>query len=165
VERANAPLGLFIWVEGAVMIVPLQAVAPIFALPDDHGREVSLWSFKHQRPVVVVFCRPDDSAVLDSFAEHYGAYREVGAQVLGVVPEQPPLSDYPFPVLTDSHSRVARGWVDCLPTVVLLDSFGVLYARMPGPWAGGPEHDQLLGWIKLKELQCPECGVPDWPGP
>ena len=147
------------------MGVALQVVAPGFVLRDQNRSEVSLWSFKHQCPVVVVFCGTDDSGVLASFTEHYEAYREVRAQILGIIAEQPTSGDYPFPVLTDSQGRVAQRWVDRLPTVVLLDSFGVPYARVPGPWASGPDHQQLLGWIKLKELQCPECGVPDWPGP
>ena len=147
------------------MLIPLQCVVPSLVLPDADGRDVSLWTFKHLRPVVLVFCEFDDHAVLDGFAAHYQAYRTLGAQLLAVVAEQPGRSDYPFPLLTDYQGRAAQRWVDRLPTVVLLDSFGVLYARLRGPWPDGPDHEQLLGWIQLKELQCPECGVPDWPGP
>ena len=147
------------------MLVPLQSVAPTLVLPDASGRDVSLWSYKHVRPVVLVFCGSDDRTVLASFAAHYSAYHGLGAQVLGVVAEQPAPSAYPFPLLTDHQGRAAGRWVDGLPTVVLLDSFGVAYARLRGPWPDGPDHEELLGWIQLKELQCPECGVPDWPGP
>lgn len=62
--------------------------APAFALLDQAGKTISLADFKGQRNVVVYFYPKDDTpgctAESCSFRDHYTAFQDAGAEVLGI---------------------------------------------------------------------------------
>lgn len=145
------------------MSIPaLNSLVPHFSLPDLQGRQVSLWDYKHQQPVILVFCDERSRSLLQDFAEQYCRYRDEGAEVLAVVPDHPG-ADFPFPVLIDSRDRIISRFTDRLPTILVLDSYNELHARLEGPWEKGPDHAEILKSIARLEMQCPECGAPEWP--
>ncbi len=148
-----------------VNIPVLQSVVPSLELPDLQGRLVSLWTYKHDQPVILVFCSPNDRELLEELAEHYPAYQQTGAEILVVLAKPPCSGRLPFPMLMDKEGKATARFVKQTPTVLLLDSYSVLFSRLEGPWPEGLPHQDILQWIALKELQCPECAVPDWPGP
>lgn len=141
----------------------LHSIVPYLCLPDLRGREISLFSYKHQQPVVLVFC--NDIGLLNDFAERYAEYRAENAEIIAVLPVRPMSLDWPFPVLLDAAGETAARFAERLPTILVLDSFNELQARVEGPWKNGPDHRKILGWIAEVELKCPECGVPEWPYP
>ncbi|MEW6612771.1 MAG: peroxiredoxin family protein [Pseudomonadota bacterium] len=143
------------------MIFPsLRSVIPSFTLPDIHEHQTALGDYRQRQPVVLLFWDGDES-LLHDFARHYPAYQALGAEVLAVGGERPPAGEWPFPVLVDHAGAVSARYVERTPAVLVLDRFGELYAGWQGPWPAGPEHRDILGWVRLTELQCPECGAPD----
>lgn len=62
--------------------------APTFSLPDQAGKTISLADFKGQKNVVVYFYPKDDTpgctAESCSFRDHYTAFQDVGAEVIGI---------------------------------------------------------------------------------
>jgi len=151
--------------ESRVNIPDLYSVVPSLELPDLHGRLVSLWTYKHSQPVVLVFCSPDERELLKELAEHYPAYQQTGAEILTIMTKPPDVNHLPFPVLIDNEGKATMRFVEQTPALLLLDSYSVLFARLAGPWPQGLPHQDILQWVALKEMQCPECAVPDWPGP
>lgn len=146
------------------MRVPvLNTVVSDFSLPDLQDRQVSLWTYKHQQPVVLVFCDEDIDALLLDFADCYATYREGGAEILVITPSRPRTAHLPFPVLIDATGQVTARLVNRMPTILVLDSYNELYARLEGPWAEGLNHRDILELIAQVEMACPECGVPWWP--
>lgn len=145
--------------------VQLHTELHTFRLPDQHGREISLWDYKQRQPVVLVFCGEDGEALLRGFAARYAEYRNAGAEVLAITPNPPSAAaQWPFPILIDSDGRTRDRYVEHTPVIMVLDSYNTLYERMDGPWPGGdPDHRRLLSAIRESELRCPECGAPAWP--
>lgn len=144
--------------------VRLHTDLPTFCLPDLHGHEISLWDYKQQQPVVLVFCGEDGEALLGSFAARYADYRNAGAEVLAIMAEPPPAAaQWPFPILIDSGGRTSARYVEHTPVILVLDSYNTLYERVDGPWPDSPDHRRLLSAIRETELRCPECGAPAWP--
>jgi hypothetical protein len=104
---------------------------------------------------------------------HTTAYRETEAIVLGIGPEAPAGNqqlavtlDLPFPLLSDPAGEAAAKQGLHPPAVVVTNRFGEIWAA----WAGGdghalPDGPAIQGWLDFIELQCPECGVAEWPGP
>lgn len=145
------------------MSIPtLNSLVPNFSLPDRQGHDISLWDYKHQQPVILVLCAKDNQSLLRDFTENYSRYRNEGAEVLAIVSGNPG-GDFPFPVLIDSGHQIISRLADRLPTILVLDSYNELYARLEGPWPDGPDHQEILKSIAQVEMKCPECGVPEWP--
>lgn len=143
-------------------IPPVHSVVPNLCLPNLQGHPIALWDYKHERPIVLVFCAAADDPLLAGFARRYADYRAENAEVLAVVPERPRRSDWPFPVLIDPTGQAPTRFTGRVPAVLLLDSFNELLERLEAP-GEGLDHDRILGWIAEAELKCPECGVPEWP--
>lgn len=139
-------------------MLSLHREIPPLALPDTRGRAVTTWSYKQYRPLVLVFAGSRTELLAD-FAGQYDAYRATNAEVLGVVPKAPD-ARLPFPVLIDADGSATRRYVDRVPTVLVLDAFGVLEGRFDEE---RPDHARVRSLIGELELRCPECGVPEWP--
>jgi hypothetical protein len=139
-------------------MLSLHREIPTLSLPDARGRAVSTWNYKQYRPLVLVFAgsRTD---LLSEFVRQYEAYRATNAEVLAVVTEAPD-GPLPFPVLIDADGSATRRYVDRVPTVLVLDAFGVLEGRFDEE---RPDHTRVRNLIGELELRCPECGVPEWP--
>lgn len=139
-------------------MLPLHREIPILSLPDTRGRAVSTWSYKQYRPLVIIFAG-SRTGLLAELAAEYDAYRATNAEVLAVVPADPG-TRLPFPVLIDADGSATRRYVDRVPTVLVLDAFGVLEGRFDEQ---RPDHARVRSLIGELELRCPECGVPEWP--
>ena len=90
--------------------------APDFTLPATGGEEVSLSSFRG-RPVVLVFYPGDDTPVctvqLTSYNDDLSEFEDVGAQILGVSPQDVASHEafsakhgFSFPLLADTDKAV-----------------------------------------------------------
>lgn len=148
------------------MTIPaLHTLVANFELPAHEGYPIALWDYKHEQPVVLLFCDANDEALLQSFARRYPDYRGEGAEVLVISRHRPQKKEWPFPILLDSDGRVTARLVERTPSILVLDSYNELHARLEGPWRDGPDHRAILAGIAEQELKCPECGVPEWPNP
>ncbi len=141
------------------------SVVPSFTLADLQGRRVSLWDYKHRQPVLLICCEGGDDAALLDVARHWEEYVDAGVAVLAVSPTPPKGKAPPFPLLIDQNRAVLRRLTQNTPAILLLDSYNALQPRLEGPWPNGPDHRRMLQWIWILQLQCPECGVPEWPQP
>jgi peroxiredoxin len=154
---------------------------PDVTLMSSGGRPIRTSDYRGQCPLVLVFIGSptgeDISSVLDRFAEQYAAFREWTAEVLAVVlgtlreaihgksPES-----LPFPVLADVDGRVHRAFGAVTPegkpaaAIYITDRWGEIYVA--GRTSAGqalPTPHEILGWLHFIAIQCPECGVADWP--
>lgn len=90
------------------------------------------------------------------------------AEVLAIVTPQweDRAASLPLPALVDDgviSSRLSRLHE---PVVAIVDRFGQLFARFDAGDAHlFPEHEQILTCLLGIGIGCPECGVPDVPGP
>jgi peroxiredoxin Q/BCP len=98
--------------------------APEFTLPASDGRTVRLSDFRGKSEVVLFFYPKDNSPACSaeacSFRDRYEAFREAGAEVIGVSPDPP-----------ESHRRFAGRFR--LPFLLLSDESGELRARYGVP--------------------------------
>lgn len=155
--------------------VKIDLVAPTFELPASTGGRVALWDFKGRAPVVLFFAHSDCPACRDyclRLRQGASRYADHNAQLLAVVPAS--LADcqqlaselqLPFPVLADADGAVRARYLDDPRSVGLfvLDRYGEPYGRWQAPEATAlPGAEPLLSALTLAELECPECGVPDW---
>jgi len=77
---------------------------------------------------------------------------------------------WPFPLLVDEGGHIHRsvGATDAAgrpaPAVFVTDRFREIYAAyLPGHGATLPSPTEILEWLVFINLQCPECGAPEWP--
>jgi thioredoxin-dependent peroxiredoxin len=94
--------------------------APEFTLPEANGRMVSLLDFRGRSEVVVFFYPKDNSPVCTaeacSFRDSYEAFRDAGAEVIGISADS-----------CRSHQQFAQRFR--LPFVLLSDDGGVVRKR------------------------------------
>lgn len=150
-------------------------IAPPFELPASNGEKISSWQFKGRSALVLFFSHAACSACehfltrLESEGERF---RERQAQVLALLPlpvagcrELAEKLQLSYPLLADTEEKVRALYLRERNEVgvLVLDRYGEPYGR----WAA-PEADQLpateaaLEALSLCELECPECGVPEW---
>ena len=156
-------------------------IFPGITLPDVDGSSVSLESYRGRKNLVVVFAGYEGGEgpiaglleELDARAEEFAA--EV-AQVLVVVPSRPSAlgqrTRWAFPVLVDDDARIHRkvGATDAAgkaaPAVFVTDRFREIYAAyLAGPGSAPLGATEILDWLMFINIQCPECGVSEWPTP
>ena len=156
--------------------------APDFRLPSGRGGSAALDDYRGQRNLVLFFthdgeCSPCQALLRDLAARHT-EYQSEDAQVVAIVPEarsnvaemQSSL-DLPFPLLADPDNQVRRGYLELIPdrsetidVVFVMDRYGAPYAAVLGPEPGDPAvHEEILEWLGFIEIQCPECGISEWP--
>lgn len=156
----------------------LEEILPAFRLPSTRGQEISLGDYRHRRNLVVYVFHGADCADcrarLKQFAESYGDYQQLNAEVLGVgaadIEDLIRLADeldLPFPLLSDTEGKFLNQVTypepetgRPSPALFITDRYGAVYDQ----WVV-PSHDRLpaqtdilttLGFI---EMQCPECGI------
>ena len=154
-------------------------IFPGITLPDVDGSSVLLERYRGRKNLVVVFAgdKVGEAPItgllgeLDSRAEEFAS--EV-AQVLLVVPWRPAAvgrrSRSAFPVLLDDGARIHRevGAIDAAgkaaPAVFVTDRFREIYAAyVAGPGSAPLGAKEILDWLVFINIQCPECGVAEWP--
>ena len=100
--------------------IQIGSPAPDFTLPCSTGEQIRLSEFRGKSEVVLFFYPKDNSpactAQACSFRDHYEAFREAGAEVIGVSSDS-----------ETSHQRFARLWK--LPFFLVSDSKGEVRAR------------------------------------
>jgi peroxiredoxin len=153
----------------------VDLVAPAFELPASTGQTVASWDFKSRTPLILFFAHSECEACRDylcKLKQDAVGYNQHQAQVLVLLPA--PLGDcksladnldLPFPVLADAHCGVRSRYIDAANDVAVfvLDRYGEPY----GSWVARdadalPGAEPILSTLELTELECPECGVPDW---
>lgn len=159
----------------------LQQVVPEFKLPSTAGERIGPWDFKQRRNLVLFFFHTEDcegcADLLREFAKDYPLYIQQEAEILAITTR--PLEQaqilaadlsLPFPVLSDSSGEATREYTyldaagQALPSVFVVDRFGALYTQVIAERESQlPSSEEILEWLGLIEVQCPECGVPEWP--
>ncbi len=146
-----------------------------FTLPDPDGHAVSIWSYRQRLNLVLFFHHGstclDCRELLRELAASAADYREEEAAVLAIGPDRPPEAKHladslacPFPILSDpSGHAIARQGLD-VPSVVISDRFGEIWAAWTGDGHEAlPPSQEIRRWLEFVELQCPECSAPEWP--
>jgi len=117
-------MGLFDLFGGGQGGIRVGDAAPDFDLPDAGGRRVRLSDYKGTRGVVLYFYPKDDTPGCTkeacSFRDSYEAFRDAGAEVIGVSSDS-----------TASHGRFAEKYR--LPFVLVADAGGELRKRYGVP--------------------------------
>jgi peroxiredoxin Q/BCP len=102
--------------------------APEFTLNDQHGRPVSLADFRGTKNVVVYFYPKDDTPGCTkescSFRDHYAAFQDAGAEVIGVSSD----SERSHKAFAEKHR---------LPFTLLADTGGKVRAAFGVPRTAG----------------------------
>jgi peroxiredoxin len=154
-------------------------ILPGFTLPDVDGSSVSLESYRGRTNLVVVFAgdKMDESPVavlLEELVARREEFTLEAAQVLVAVTSRPAAvpqrGRWTFPVLVDDGARIHRqvGATDAAgrpaPAVFVTDRFREIFAAyQPGRGSTLPGTKEILEWLVFINIQCPECGVPEWP--
>jgi peroxiredoxin len=152
---------------------------PGFMLPAIDGSSVSLERFRGWANLVVVFAgdKMDESPVAVLLEELLALNERLtleAAQVLVAVTSQPAVGPHrarrAFPVLVDDGGRIHRnvGATDATgrlaPAVFVTDRFREIFAAyLSGRDSTMPCATEILEWLVFINIQCPECGVPEWP--
>lgn len=153
----------------------IDLVAPPFELPSSSGGAVASWNFKARQPLVLFFphagcevCRHH----LESLERDLGSFAAHRAQALALLPAS--LEDcrqlaaalkLSYPLLADTNGTARARYLEDAAGVGLfvLDRYGEPYGRWLAEDADGlPGVEPLVSALELAELECPECGVPDW---
>ncbi len=155
--------------------------APPFRLPSSLGRPVASADYLGRHNLVLLFLpgldRTEYQTALESFAARRQEYEEQAAQVLVIFSGPRAESvlkeggDFPVPLLADAEGSVRRAYAALLPEpvgeepmVFVLDRYRGPLAALSSPALDDPAvHREILQWLTFFEIQCPECGAPEWP--
>ncbi len=165
----------------AEQIIDAGEMLPQFRLPAAGGGVVQLWDYKQRKRLILLALHapecPDCRQLLKAFAANYAAFREEEAEVLALFPASLEAVEQlqqelhlPFPLLADEQGEVQRrlaswdeGGGPPLPTLIVADRFGALYARYTARTADKlPSPDLALRDLEYIAIQCPECGAAEW---
>jgi len=103
------------------MSVEKGKAAPLFSLPDQNGKQVSLADFKNKSNVVLFFYPKDESFGCTKeacgFRDSYEDFRDAGAEVIGISADNESSHrafaahhKLPFHLLTDKDRKVAEAY-------------------------------------------------------
>jgi len=123
-------MGFMETLRGAGTGLEAGAKAPEFTLNDQHGKSISLTSFRGQKNLVVYFYPKDDTPGCTkescAFRDHYTAFSDAGAEVIGISSDSEASHKafaekykLPFTLLSDVGGRV-RASFGVPPTFGLL---------------------------------------------
>lgn len=145
-------------------------VLPARQLPTLSGGPTRSLGPGAQRAQVVVVTHPEPCpaclSYLTSFEALQGRFDDEKADVVAVLgPQWRQAPDFVTALIDDGTVATAfsRGET---PAVAVVDRFGQLYDLVEaGSDHDFPGHERLLGILLGIAVGCPECGVPDVPGP
>ncbi len=168
------------WQSSEPLLEPLVTL-PLFELPDAQG-QVHRYPRRHRRRALVLYAAergdcPACRAYLTALAALAPQIAAEEAELVVVVHGQPataaPLQTVvgaAGTVLFDPDGRVFRRWGAVDPAgqpvaaLFVADRFGTLYARaLAGPDHALPPAAEVVDWLRFINIQCPECGVAEWP--
>lgn len=153
-----------------------------------YGEQLSLNTYRNRWNLVVVFLprktETDVRAFLESFRPFLPEYRDRDARVLIILSGReeaaPGRADSLGPelrVAVDAGQEAQAAFEDLIPArqsgrvpeagqgaAFVIDRFGAPYAasRSLDP-SGKFDHQEAIAWLDFIEIQCPECGIPEWP--
>jgi peroxiredoxin len=156
--------------------------APDFPLTTIQGRTVALDDYRGQHNLVLFFTHNGDcascEALLRDFAARRADYRAQDAQVVAIVSAtaanvgrlQAELN-LSYPLLADPQADAHRAYMHLIPdepgeksAVFVIDRYGAPYAALIDADPDDPTvHEEILDWLAFIEVQCPECGIAEWP--
>jgi len=145
-------------------------IFPGFTLPAIDGSSVFLESYRGRSNLVFVFAGDK----MEELAARREEFTLEAAQVLVAVTSRPAAvaqrGRWTFPVLVDDGAHIHRnlGASDAVgrpaPAVFVTDRFREIFAAyLPGHGSALPGAKEILDWLVFINIQCPECGVPEWP--
>lgn len=150
---------------------------PAFTTPEDDGPRGFVEHYRGRRNLVVVFGAElaEESLVwrlLQQLQSRAADLTVELAQALVIV-TSPHIAAQPgptgFPTLLDEGGDIHRalGARDAAgrpaPAVFVTDRFREIFAAyLPVPRSGLPGAQEILDWLVFINIQCPECGVPEW---
>ena len=153
-------------------------ILPDATLPAADGTSLSLDRYSGRRNLVVVLlgaCALDNelSRLLPQLARSHATMDIEEAEVLvvaaGDARELASSATYPFPILVDRDEAFHRclGSVGAAgavaPAVIITDRFREIYhifRPIDPEWP--PTADDIASWLVFMNIQCPECGAPEW---
>jgi peroxiredoxin len=156
--------------------------APDFRLTAAGGQAVTLDDYRRQHNLVLFFTHNGDcascEALMRGFTARRADYRAQDAQVVAIVPDtqervrrlQAGLN-LSYPLLADSQADTQHAYMQLIPdapgdknAIFVLDRYGAPYAALVGAVPDDPAvHEEILDWLGFIEVQCPECGIAEWP--
>lgn len=151
----------------------LDRVVPGFSLPSLDGRAIGPSSYKQRANLVMLFFDPGRCGECLDFlreaAGNYAEYRDLETRILAICPvpeselRQQVGSDLPFPVLSDADRRVTDSYLSAMElqpaaAVFITDRYGALRDRIFVGQGEQVPREEILGWLRLIETECPECG-------
>ena len=151
---------------------------PGFTLPAIDGSPILLESYRGRANLVVVFAGDDLNEdpvreLLEALAARTEEVAFEAAQVLVAVTSRPVAVPQrgrcAFLVLVDDSAHIHRraGLIDAagrpVPAVFVTDRFREIYATYLSKHGSAlPRAKEILDWLMFINIQCPECGVPEW---
>lgn len=152
-----------------------------FTLASSFGRPVSVSDYRGRSNLVLIFCGdgsiPSDFKILAEIEKDYAVFQDEQTQVLAILQcglqEAARIrhqSDLSFPLLVDMDGQMHRsaGAADKqrhpAAAVYITDHFGEVFAAYRA--ADGetmPSVETIVKLIRFINIQCPECGHPEWP--
>lgn len=156
-----------------------QALPPISGRTMDH-KAIRVSDYRGRKNIVLVFShnRSDErfDDLISALASRYGEIQMENAEALGVIAgnaaeygSRQRYASVPFPLLLDEDNSAHRsvGAVDsnghAAAGVCITDRYGQVYFAERCSDAGCASANDILEWLRFIEIQCPECGVSEWP--
>ena len=153
-------------------------ILPGFTLSAEDGSAVFLDSYRGRRNLAVIFAadmmgESPATALLQELLSRTEELTVEAAQVLVIV-TSPHIAAQRgprgFPTLLDDGGHIHRavGATDAAgrpaSAVFVTDRFREIFAAyLPGHGSALPGAKDILDWLVFINIQCPECGVPEWP--
>ena len=154
-------------------------IFPGVTLQASDGSPILLESFRGRANLVVIFAgdsldKDPVRVLVDELAARMDELTSEAAQVFVAVTSGPAAAPgrdgWTFPVLVDDGAHLHRtvGATDPAgrpaPAVFVTDRFREIFAAyLPGRGSALPGAKDVLDWLAFINIQCPECGVPEWP--
>jgi peroxiredoxin len=155
-------------------------IFPGFMLSMPDGAPVELERYRGRNNLVLVFAgnvlgrAGPTSPLLEELVARSAELAAEVAQVLVVVASRSAVGSQgdpgPFPVLVDSDAHIHRrvGATDAAgqpaPALFVTDRFREIYATYTSAEGSAlPSAKEVTDWLRFINIQCPECGVPEWP--
>jgi peroxiredoxin len=143
------------------------------------GSPVELERYRGRNNLVLIFAGDalgagPTSALLEDLVARSAELAAEVTQVLVVVDSRgavaPQGDPGPFPILVDSDAHLHRrvGATDAAgqpaPALFVTDRFREIYATyVSAEGSVLPGGKEVMDWLRFINIQCPECGVPEWP--
>jgi peroxiredoxin len=154
-------------------------IFPAFTLPGLERSPVALEDLRARANLVLVFVadEADGSAVTGLLEQLRVRRQELDGEVARVVVVATSRARAnhlrgpdAFPAVLDEGARVHRqvgatdGADNPAPAVFVTDRFREIFAAyIPGQGSALPGAQEIIEWLVFINIQCPECGAPEWP--